>query len=71
MAPSVTEFTQAGLVDWGKQFWQNQREALAAWLLRLWGTGVGLAHMGVWRVLTGRSRGMECKIPLCKGCSMM
>ena len=31
--PSVTGFTQTGLVNLGKQFWQNQGEALAAWLL--------------------------------------
>lgn len=47
----MIEFIQAVLVDWGKQFWQNQGEALAAWLLRLWGTGVGLAHVGVWQVV--------------------
>ena len=40
-APDVTEFmmyqpyTQAELVNLGKQFWQKQGESLAEWLLQL------------------------------------
>ena len=45
-ALKVTEFmmyqpyTQAELVNLGKQFRQKQGESLAEWLLQLWGTGV-------------------------------